>query len=168
MSRVPKFPWSTQVPMCLGAQVPKCPEYPSAWVPFECRVSQLFECLGALKCPWSALGMHLQCWSTFWMSLEWPLNVQVQCPLSALLVKMVCNIIWNGLLWEFFKNTSELKFYRTHIVWNKMCIIWKAQHSLKKLFKYLNIQDSLRSENLIEYYLCKEIFFSLHQKIRTK
>ena len=42
--------------------------------------------------------------------------------------------------------------------------------NLEKTFKYLKIQESLRSENLTGYYLCKVIFlcFSLLWKILYK
>ena len=45
-----------------------------------------------------------------------------------------------------------------------------ASFNLEKALKYLRIEESLRSENLTEYYLYKEIFlcFSLPRKILYK
>ena len=45
-----------------------------------------------------------------------------------------------------------------------------ASFNLEKALKYLRIKESLRSENLTEYYLYKEIFlcFSLPRKILYK
>ena len=149
------FVW---VPECLSALwMPRCLEYPSAQVPFrvpkcpssslrepKCQLPWAPECLSAPRVPFecpSALGVTLDCpWSDFYVP---------NFPLSARLVKNVCNITRDGLFNSFivFKNLSEYIFYIALIVFsflgNKMCKFYHVDYFLPTNACFMQIKNTL-------------------------
>ena len=69
---------------------------------------------------------------------------------------------------KYFNSYSQL--WKNNL-FKKNNLTWHDVRQRRKTLKYLKIQESLGSENLTEYYLCKSIFymfFSLPWKISYK